>query len=317
MHIQAAGTEQFETATPNRLTSRWVFIIWSYLALIGVAELVTSLASLMLGLALHIGLFIGLLLHGSLAPQAQQRAMILSLALAPLIRILSLTLPLDHFPRLAWYPLVGAPVIGAAWMLMRQLELRGAEVGLRLGSVPAQLLLGAGGVCLGAVEYEILRPELLAPVDTWQQFGLAALILFVGTGFMEELVFRGLLQTVALRALGKAGLPCIAMLFAVLHIGYLSFTDVLFVGAVGLIFGYSVMRSGSLLGVAVAHGLTNITLFLVLPALNMHAVAPGWVAGVAWASAAAGLCGLALVAHAAPPPAPPTYRGADRSEFGA
>jgi len=44
-----------------------------------------------------------------------------------------------------------------------------------------------------------------------------------------------------------------------------SLLDVLFVGVVGLFFGWVVHRTRSLLGVTLAHGLTNIILFLVMP----------------------------------------------------
>lgn len=50
-----------------------------------------------------------------------------------------------------------------------------------------------------------------------------------------------------------------------LTIGYGSFTDFVFVLGVGMYFGYIVTRTRSILGVSVAHGLINVSLFLVLP----------------------------------------------------
>jgi hypothetical protein len=103
---------------------------------------------------------------------------------------------------------------------------------------------------------------------------------------------------VALPALGRWALLYVAVLFAVLHIGYLSVADVLFVGAVGLLFGYIVRLSGSILGVTLAHGLTNIVLFLLLPSLEEYsqlsaATATTWLIGVGLLS---GLLALALLA---------------------
>ena len=59
----------------------------------------------------------------------------------------------------------------------------------------------------------------------------------------------------------------VSILFAVLHIGYNSLADILFVFIVGFAFGLIVLRTGSLLGVTIAHGLTNTVLFLVVPFL--------------------------------------------------
>ena len=74
------------------------------------------------------------------------------------------------------------------------------------------------------------------------------------------------------------GLGYVALLFGVLHIGYLSVLDVVFVMAVGLMFGYIVRWGGSILGVTLAHGLTNIMLFIVLP--NLALQEPGLLTGV-------------------------------------
>ena len=46
--------------------------------------------------------------------------------------------------------------------------------------------------------------------------------------------------------------------------------DVLFVFAVGILFGEIVRRGGSILGVTLAHGITNVTLFLVMPYVAQH-----------------------------------------------
>ena len=55
------------------------------------------------------------------------------------------------------------------------------------------------------------------------------------------------------------------MLFAIMHMGFHSVLDVLFVFGVAMFFGWVVKKTGSLLGVTLAHGLTNIMLFLVFP----------------------------------------------------
>ena len=74
------------------------------------------------------------------------------------------------------------------------------------------------------------------------------------------------MQQTSIEQLGKlAGILYVTLIFAILHVGYHSLLDVLFVFVIGLIFGWFVSRTGSLLGVTLSHGLTNIMFFLVIP----------------------------------------------------
>ncbi|NTV99670.1 MAG: CPBP family intramembrane metalloprotease [Oscillochloris sp.] len=241
--------------------------LWGYLLLVALAELTTSVASAQIGQLMHMLLLAGLALHAGLAPSGPMRHFLLALMLAPLIRILSLSLPLTRFPQLAWYPIVAVPLLLAAWVIIRQLGLSRRDLGLRLGNLPLQLALGSLGLILGACEYYILTPRPQFAEPSWQAFALATLNLLIATGFSEELIFRGILQSVGRRALGRWALLYVSLLFGVLHIGYLSVLDVVFVTCVGLTFAYLAHGTGSILGVTIAHGITNSMLFLVMPHL--------------------------------------------------
>jgi hypothetical protein len=93
------------------------------------------------------------------------------------------------------------------------------------------------------------------------------LILLIFTGLLEELIFRGLLQYAAIRVLRGWGVAYVAVLFAVLHLGYRSAYELLLVFAVALLYGFIALRTGSILGVSLSHGLTNISLYLIFPLL--------------------------------------------------
>jgi membrane protease YdiL (CAAX protease family) len=210
---------------------------------------------------------------------------------------------------LAWYPVVAAPLLAASLVIIQQVRLSRIDLGLRPGDLLLQLLLMGGGMGLGAAEYYILKPEPLLANASLGAFALATLALFVATGFAEELIFRGLLQSLALAALGRWALVYVSLLFAVLHIGYLSLLDLAFVFAVGLLFAQIVRWSGSILGVTLAHGMTNTTLFLIMPQLYAQApvtvqTAAPWVlaGGTALATLAIGvLWWRARGAHVATP----------------
>lgn len=238
-----------------------------YLAAVTLAEMLTAFADPRLGLGLHCLMLAALFVQIARAEAGGLRALLLGLAFAPLIRILSLSLPLTRFPILYWYLITSLPLFVAAYVAAPVLGYRWRELGMTLRRWPLQVLLGLSGLALGAVEYFILRPEPLAPSLALAEAWWPALVLVICTGLLEEMVFRGLLQRAACQALGRWGLGYVALLFAAMHIGYQSVVDVLFVLAVGLLFGWFVERTRSLLGVTLAHGLTNVMLFLIMPYL--------------------------------------------------
>jgi uncharacterized protein len=240
-----------------------------YLVLLALAESLTALVAAQLGAILHFTLLFVIMLHAGLRWDRRLHRLLLTLTAVPLIRIISLSLPLLGFQLQYWYLITSIPLFIAAFVMMRLLDLSWVDVGVRFGGRSAlfqQLLIGLSGVGLGYVEYLILRPEPLVETFTLRAIWLPALILLISTGFLEELIFRGLMQYESVNQLGQRwGIVYIALFFAVLHIGYESVLDVLFVLVVGLAFGWLVNRTGSILGVTVAHGLTNIVLYLVIP----------------------------------------------------
>jgi LysM repeat protein/membrane protease YdiL (CAAX protease family) len=240
-----------------------------YVILIAVAELLTVLTDARWGLALHIGILTALLVQASLVIDQPYHKLLLALALAPLIRILSLTMPLENLDLMYWYAIVGAPLLITALVVARTLGLSWSSLGFTLRSLRIQALVVIAGCAFGVAEYFILKPKPLIDEFSWGAFWLPALILLVGTGFNEELVFRGVMQSASSDALGKSAILYVTVVFAVLHLGYKSAVDVAFVFAVGLLFGWVVAKTRSLFGVSLSHGITNIALYLVVPFLGI------------------------------------------------
>jgi LysM repeat protein/membrane protease YdiL (CAAX protease family) len=242
-----------------------------YVVLITVAELLTILTDARWGLALHIGILTALLVQASLVMDRPYHKLLLALALAPLIRILSLSMPLQDIDLMYWYAIVGAPMMLTALVVARTLGLSWRSLGFTVRSLRIQALVVTTGLAFGVAEYFILKPEPLIDEFSWGAFWLPALILLIGTGFNEELVFRGVMQSAASDALGKSAILYVTVIFAVLHLGYKSAVDVAFVFAVGLMFGLVVAKTRCLLGVTLSHGITNIALYLVVPFLGIAA----------------------------------------------
>lgn len=242
-------------------------IAFFYLVLITSAEALTTLWDPYAGIIFHSLILITLLFHGAISRQMIRRRFLLALTLAPLIRILSISLPLAGFPLTFWYIGIGSLLFVATYFTARVTQMKANRLGFRVRSWKTELSIALIGPLLGFLEFFILRPNPLIDRLSWSTFWLPALSLLIFTGLLEELIFRGLIQESATESLGRLGLIYSAVLFAILHMGYLSLVDVLFVLGVGLMFGLIVSRTRSLIGVSLAHGLTNISMYLLYPFL--------------------------------------------------
>lgn len=239
------------------------------LGLITIAECITAMYDPRAGLPAHAAILALLVFMGASTHDSAKRELYWSLTLAPLIRIGSLSLPLGRLPLILWYPLIGVPIFTAAFVSARKLQYTPRMIGLTFDpmKLPAQLAIIPLGALLGLGEYLIFRPAPIAQRFTFADIWFPSLVLLIFTGFEEELIFRGLMQRAALRSLGRWGLVYVSLVFAVLHIGYLSILDLVFVFLVGLLFSLFVLRTKSLLGVTLAHGAINTFLFLIIPFL--------------------------------------------------
>jgi len=240
-------------------------MFWLYLLFITATELLILLSNSIVGVVLYALLLATLIIHSTLAHASERQQLARALLLLPLMRILALALPLAVFPTLARYPIVGVPLLAVAAIVIRQSKLTRADLGLQAGHLLRQLMLAGAGIAIGAVEYAILQPQPLITDFSWGATLLGTLIVLVFIGFVEELIFRGLLLRLASAMLGRAAVIYVALLFAALSIGYGSLAQAVFAFGIALLFGYIVRWTRSILGVVLAHGLSSLMLFLVIP----------------------------------------------------
>jgi hypothetical protein len=150
-------------------TGRYVVIGLVYLLLISIAETITTLVEpqlamvlqqliLVLGMVLYGLVLVLLLIHGSLIHRGVLRRFLIVLSLAPLIRILSLSLPLRQWPLIYWYLVIGMLLFLAVFIAGRVTDLGGNRIGWSWRGWPLQLTFGLFGFGLGYVEYLILQP---------------------------------------------------------------------------------------------------------------------------------------------------------------
>ncbi len=196
-------------------------------------------------------------------------SMLLALTLIPLIRILSLVMPLSFFPRIYWFLVIGIGVYLAFFFLLYQQKIRLKDCGLRLPTIrhlPLEIGIMMLGIPFGYLEYYFLQPPAFVEAYTLEHIIIAIIILFFATGLMEEVIFRGLLQKKSTEILGVwQGMFFVSILFAVLHTGNLSFLDVALVFCIGGLYSVIVQKTKTIIGVTVSHTIVNVFLFIILP----------------------------------------------------
>jgi membrane protease YdiL (CAAX protease family) len=235
------------------------------------AEVFTTVINPLIGLGLYTALFIIMIVDAAVLNRHVQGNLVLSLTLVPLIRIISLSLPLTQIPRIWWYPVIYAPLLIGAIIVAVVEGYRPEDIGVALKAWPAQILIGVLGLGLGYLEYKILLPQPLVSALTWRTALLPGTLVFFSTGFVEEFIFRGVMQKSATDHFGIWGIIYVTLIFTLLHLGWvvgsqispLTRWDIPFVFAVGLFFGLMVRKTGSLLGVVLCHGAINVMLFFV------------------------------------------------------
>jgi membrane protease YdiL (CAAX protease family) len=228
-----------------------------------------------LGIALYGILFVALIIDAARVDRYYESKLILSLALVPLMRIFSLSLPLAQIAQIWWTPIVYLPLLGAALSALYTLEYKPSDIGLAWRGWPWQLPLTILGLGLGYIEYIILSPQPLINGYTWSNVWLPALLIFACTGLVEELIFRGVIQKSAVDMFGGMGIVYVSIIFAVLHFGWvvgpdaptLAWLDIPFVLGVATLFGWIVKKTGSLWGVILCQGVINVVFFVAAPLL--------------------------------------------------
>lgn len=255
------------TCLEKEVRSFW-FLALGYLVVLAAGETLIALVAPRAGLIIHSLLLMGTLVYSARYWNGPFYRFWVGMSLPPLIRLVSLSLPLRPVPLVYWYLIVSIPLFAAAFVMGRfLLQLSWDQMGLHGRGLPHQIAVSVLGVPLGILERWILRPTPLLSDWNAGEFLLAALILMISTGLLEELIFRGVLQYVAVGVMGKWGIVYTSLAFAILHIGYRSVSDVLFVFGVALLFGWYVQRTRSIVGVSLAHGIINVWLFLIAPFL--------------------------------------------------
>lgn len=237
----------------HRATTNWLLVYGSIFIL---AEAILVLVNVAAGIVLQAALFILVASHNAFAklPRDPQLPV---LGLVPLIRLLSLAMPIPDAVPIATYALVGAPALLGVLLTARAIGASRGELGLRRPtSFVEPALIATIGIPLGLVARGVGGLSPLAAGGVHPLLFIAVVVPFVV--LLEELVFRGLLQRAATTRSQLLGIVAPNILYAGMYFGSGSAATVLFMGLTGILFGWVVSRSGSLWGVLGAHLLLRV-----------------------------------------------------------
>jgi len=233
--------------------------------LIVVAELLIFKGHIEAGIVLHATNLIAIIFSSAYVADRTHQA----LMLLPLFRLVNAAIPVFFELTLYSYALVYAPMFLPIYIILKSRRFSREEIGMTFSNFwPYFPLAVIIGLLLGLVEYHIIRPEMLVPqVDMKSVLALSLIMIFF-VGVIEEFIFRSVLQTALVDWIGSTkGLLVASLLFGIMHSGYGLYSEMAFVSAAGLVFGLFFMKTKSLPLVALLHGVTNISLFLMVPML--------------------------------------------------
>jgi uncharacterized protein len=236
-----------------------------FLLTIGIAEYVYSRAFPVYAVIIHILLLFTLIVWGARTRDQSRRQFWLVLGIVPIIRIVSIAMPVMlQFSQFIWYIIIAIPIFVCVVYLIQFFNYSLSDVGLTWNYPVFQVLVGISGIGLAIIDYSILKPESLINSLSIQIIIFPAVVLMIFTAFLDELVFRGVVQK-ASAGVVSTGWVLIAGIYAATQISYGSILHCLFSFLVALYFGWIVKRTGSIAGVTLCHGLINCGVYLILP----------------------------------------------------
>jgi membrane protease YdiL (CAAX protease family) len=190
-----------------------------------------------------------------------------ALMLLPLFRLLNVAMPIFFNLTLYSYSMVYAPMFIPIYFLVKEGFIGRSEAGMTFKGFLYYFPLAISvGFALGWGEYNVIHPQSLTPGGGAKEIVILIITMIFFVGIVEEFIFRSSLQTVLEERIGSiAGLLLASIIFGFMHSGYRLPMELFYVTFAGLIFGLLFWLTKSLPIISLAHGVTNISLFLVVP----------------------------------------------------
>lgn len=193
-----------------------------------------------------------------------------ALILLPILRLVNLSMPIFFETNLYSFIFMYVPMTIPITIIAVHQEIPGEKARDLLKKMgiylPFSLL---AGLLFAEAEYLIIQPRPLIPdLSPVNLLELIIIMIFV-VSLIEELIFRGIIQTRLEEFLGPAGGVLLAsLLFGIMHSSYGTLYEIAYTFLAGGILGYFFYRTKSLSLVVMVHGFINIFLFGLIPHLG-------------------------------------------------
>ena len=218
----------------------------------------------------YLFLLMGLSLSITLLKNEEVRKTYQALMLLPLLRLVSISMPIFFDTTLYSFIFIYAPLAVPVAIAAVYQQLTLEEMGITFRRIwlyfPLSVLIGA---VLGVGEYMVIWTDYLIPdLSPLNLLKLTVVMVFF-VGLVEEVIFRSFIQTRLNKIFGAwEGILLSSMLFGIMHSGYGTFDEILYTSFVGIIIGYMFYKTRSLPLIALVQGFVNVFLFGIIPHLG-------------------------------------------------
>ncbi len=241
-----------------------------YLPIFGIiaGELIMFYGQIFLGLEIHIInllLITYIIIFGGLT--IKEKNVLQSLTLLTILRMINLSMPQFFTAALLQYSLIYGIMFVPIYLTIKNQQISYKELGINFSRlyyyVPLAILIG---VVTAIVEYYILNPTALIQKIRHSDIILISIVMFIFVGIVEEIIFRSILQTRIEKILGtRYGILLGGSIFGIMHASYGMLNEILFVTVLGIVLGYIFHKTKNLPFIVSIRGVTNMTLFGILP----------------------------------------------------
>jgi hypothetical protein len=241
--------------------SRLQAVAWLTLIALAGAE-VAVFATGRLGVLLYGVLTVVLLIAGGKTSSRRLRSLLWALGVIPTSRLIAFGAPLDQVEIEARLAVVGVLSLLATLAAIHAIGLSRAELGLvaRWRQLPIYVAMVPIGVGLGIVERAVVTS--LPYPDASR---VAPLLIVIVLGLVDDLLMLGIVLAAARLVVGRLALLFVALLVAILHIGYGAWALTVCAALVVIVFGLVRITTGSLVGPMLGHVGLNVGLFIIGP----------------------------------------------------
>ncbi|MGB9941445.1 lysostaphin resistance A-like protein [Methanosarcina sp.] len=265
--VRTKTSENLKGRTPE-IKYKWIYLAIP-VAAIAFAELMIYSGRELEAMGIHALILLGLSLSTMFIKNEEIQKTYQALILLPILRLVDLSMPLFYEEKLYnlifIYGLLAIPVSIAA----TNQGFTGTQLGITFKKIgvyiPFSILLG---LLLGAGEFLIVgKNPLISDLSILNLLSLTIIMIFFVSP-VEEMIFRSILQNRLEITLGsREALIVTSILFGLMHSGYGSISEILYISSVGALIGYLFYRTRSLPLVTLIHGFMNVFFFGIIPFL--------------------------------------------------